>query len=215
MQGVSKRREASGRTRFLAEADPHGGASELARLLAACRDSASADLYPAVVLALCTGARRGEVLGLGWADLDLDHATATFRKTKNRSVRTLELPEEAVAVLRARGRRLDTALLFPSPKDAARPVDLRSAWHTALARAGITDFRWHDLRHTAASYLAMSGLPLHEIAAVLGHKSLQMTQRYAHLAPAHVARAAATLGARVMRGVGEREGMKDDDIRGR
>ena len=200
MVGVSKLREAKARTRFLSEREGAGGAGELDRLLAACRGSASPDLYPAVVMALCTGARRAEVLGLVWSDVDLGQRTVTFHKTKNRTVRTIQLPEEAVALLRARERRRDTARIFPGPKAPAKPVDLRSAWRTALKRAGVADFRWHDLRHTAASYLAMSGLPLHEIAAVLGHKSLSMTQRYAHLAPDHVARASRVLGARVMGG---------------
>ena len=66
-----------------------------------------------------------------------------------------------------------------------RPIDIRTAWENALQRAGIEDFRFHDLRHSAASYLAMNGASLAEIADVLGHKTLQMVKRYAHLSEAH------------------------------
>jgi integrase len=66
-----------------------------------------------------------------------------------------------------------------------QPVDIRTAWENALKKAGIEDFRFHDLRHSAASYLAMNGASLAEIAEVLGHKTLQMVKRYAHLSEAH------------------------------
>jgi integrase len=84
----------------------------------------------------------------------------------------------------AKVQRLDTVLLFPSPSGKS-PRDIRSAWKTALKRAGIIHFRFHDLRHTAASYLAMNGTSLMEIAEVLGHKTLAMVKRYAHLSEAH------------------------------
>jgi integrase len=77
-------------------------------------------------------------------------------------------------------------LLFPRA-DGQKPLDIRYAWAQALQTAGITDCRFHDLRHSCASYLAMSGASLVEIAAVLGHKTLQMVQRYAHLSDAHTA----------------------------
>lgn len=79
--------------------------------------------------------------------------------------------------------------------DGRRPIDLRYAWAQALQAAGITDFRVHDLRHSAASYLAMSGASLVEIAAILGHQTLQMVQRYAHLAEGHTASVVARMNA--------------------
>jgi integrase len=66
-------------------------------------------------------------------------------------------------------------------------MDIRYAWEQARTRAGLEDFRFHDLRHSTASYLAMSGASLVEIAEVLGHKTLQMVRRYAHLSEAHTA----------------------------
>ena len=97
---------------------------------------------------------------------------------------------------RAKVRRLDTALLFPRA-DGRQPIDIRYAWAQALQAAGITDCRFHDLRHSCASYLAMSGASLVEIAAVLGHKTLQMVQRYAHLSDAHTAGVVARMTAAI------------------
>ena len=82
-------------------------------------------------------------------------------------------------------RRLDTDLLFPG-KNPEKPIDLRKPFDNALKQAEIADFRWHDLRHCTASYLAMNGASLAEIAEVLGHKTLQMVKRYAHLSDGHV-----------------------------
>ena len=77
-----------------------------------------------------------------------------------------------------------TTLVFPDPT-GTRPADIRAAWQDAVRRAGIENFRFHDLRHSAASYLAMNGASLLEIAEVLGHKTLAMVKRYAHLSEAH------------------------------
>jgi integrase len=84
-----------------------------------------------------------------------------------------------------RARRLDTDLVFPG-KNPKNPVLFEKSWRTALKSAGIEDFRFHDLRHSAASYLAMSGVPIRTIAEILGHKTLGMVQRYSHLNPEHL-----------------------------
>ena len=152
---VTKPKEPRGRVRFLDD-------DERERLLAACRESASPDLYPAVILALSTGARAQEVLGLRWPDVDLARRVATLHETKNGERRVLPLAGPALELLRERAkvRRLDTDLVFPGrarrnkpgePPKPPAPVDLRAPFETALKRAGIADFRWHDLRHTAAS----------------------------------------------------------------
>ena len=75
--------------------------------------------------------------------------------------------------------------MFPSTVDPHKPFDFRKAWASALRRADIQNFRWHDLRHSAASYLAMNGASTREIAEILGHKTLQMSMRYAHLTENH------------------------------
>jgi integrase len=83
-------------------------------------------------------------------------------------------------------RRIDTDLLFPNTNygEKARPYEIRKSWNTALKKAEIENFRFHDLRHSTASYLAMSGASLSEIAEVLGHRTLAMVKRYAHLSEA-------------------------------
>ncbi len=136
--------------------------------MAACKASTSADLHPAVILALTTGARQAEIMGATWAQVDLHRRVLILETTKNGERRALPLAAPAIAVLQARVRRIDTDLIFPG-KNPQQPINLRKPWETALQRAGIKDFHWHDLRHTAASYLAMSGASLAEIAEILGH----------------------------------------------
>jgi integrase len=164
--------------RFLTDA-------ERPRLLTACQASSNRHLYPLVILALSTGARKGELVTLTWPQVDLGRALVTLHETKNGEPRSIPLTGPAVDVIRAHAKvvRL-TPLVFPR-QDGRRPVDIRYAWYQALRQAGIDQFRFHDLRHSAASYLAMNGASLVEIADVLGHKTLAMVQRYAHLSEGH------------------------------
>lgn len=193
---VKKPTEPRGRVRFLSD-------EERERLLHACRESNSPDLYLAVVLALSTGARRMEVLTLRWGQVDFSRCVAVLHDTKNKERRVLPLAGAALDLLRERSRvrRLDTDLVLPGRIGPPRPVDLRAPWETALKRAGIEDFRWHDLRHSTASYLAMNGASLAEIAEVLGHKTLAMVKRYAHLSEAHTAGVVERMNARFLGGV--------------
>lgn len=186
---VTKPKEPRGRVRFLSEDAPDGTPGERTRFLAACKASASPDLYLAVVLALSTGARAQEILGLRWGQVDFSRKVATLEETKNGERRLLPLAGPALELLRERAkvRRIDTDLVFPGRVNPLAPVDLRTPFETVLKAAGIEDFHWHDLRHSAASYLAMSGASLAEIAEILGHKTLQMVKRYAHLSEAHTA----------------------------
>ena len=142
---VSKPKEPRGRVRFLSDA-------ERQHLLAACKVSRNRLLYPVVVLALSTGARRGELLSLHWGDVDLKRAMLTFRETKNGETRSVPLTGYALEVLsqHAKVRRLDTTLVFPNDT-GTQPASLREAWEYAVQRAGIPNFRFHDLRHSAAS----------------------------------------------------------------
>jgi integrase len=189
LQRVRRLREPRGRVRYLSD-------EERPRVLAACQASHNRCLYPVVLLALSTGARKQEILGLTWRDIDLRRAQLTLPHTKNGEPRTLPLVGLALETVHslARVRRIDTPLLFPRA-DGRAPLDVRYAFHQALREAGIVDFRFHDLRHTAASYLAMQGASLVEIAEVLGHKTLQMVKRYAHLSEAHTAGVVARMNA--------------------
>lgn len=180
-ENTSKPSENKGRVRFLSD-------DERPRLLAACRPHA--ELYLAAVLALTTGARQAEIMGLRWGQIDFSRRIITLHQTKNGDKRSLPLVGEAFTLLQERSkvRSLTDDRIFPPTAAAkkAQYLDLRQPWETALKTAGINDFHWHDLRHTAASYLAMSGVSLVEIAKVLGHRTLTMVARYAHLSDDHV-----------------------------
>jgi len=155
--------------------------TERERLLAACKASGCAKLYLLVVMALSTGARRGELLSLRYGDIDLAEASAYVRRGKNGEPRVLPLTPVVVRMIVALGHKPAESLLFASRYEPTRVLRFDTAWRTALRLACVADFRFHDLRHSCASYLAQSGVSLLEIADVLGHKSLDVTRRYAHL----------------------------------
>jgi len=204
---VSKFKEAPGRVRYLSD-------EERSALLAACQLSSNSDLFTAVVLSLTTGGRQGEVMGLTWGQVDFKRRLITLRdgETKNNEGRVLPLVGKAFDLLqeRAKVRRIDSALVFPSSVPNGIPVQLTNAWNRARQDAGLgtwegegdkrkfrPDFRWHDLRHTAASYLAMQGVSPLEISKILGHKTMAMVSRYSHLAPSHISDLGDKLAARM------------------
>jgi integrase len=190
MRKVSKPSLPRGRIRFLDD-------DERDHLLKSCRESNNEYLYTVVVLALSTGMRKSEIMGLTWKDVDLKGKRITLLETKNDEIRVLPITGHALELLRKHVRRIDSELLFPSKMNSAKPIDLRTPWETALKNAGIEDFRFHDLRHSAASYLAMNGASLAEIAEVLGHKTLQMVRRYAHLSEAHTTNVVASMNEKI------------------
>jgi integrase len=153
-------------------------------------------LSPIVRLALHTGCRRGELFGLTWGDVDLVGAYLTVRAEDAKSgvSRVLPLNTDAVKVLRTwRPSKVSTEdHVFPG-EDGAPLVDIKKAWSSLLDDAAITNFRFHDLRHTFASRLVMAGVDLNTVRELLGHSDIKMTLRYAHLAPEHKAAAVAKL----------------------
>ena len=165
MRKVRKPKEPRGRVRFLSD-------EERQKLLESCKESRSTYLYTIVVLALSTGARKGELLSLHWRDVDLKRGMLIFRDTKNGETRSVPLTGYGLESMKkhAKIRRLDTTLVFPSDT-GTQPASIREAWKHAVKRAEITNFRFHDLRHSYASYLAMNGASLLEIAELLGHKT--------------------------------------------
>lgn len=181
MPDVKKPKEAKGRVRFLSD-------EERVALLESCARRKNKSLHTIVILALSTGARRGEILGLHWEDVSFEHRRIILRDTKNGETRSVPLVAVAYDLMKeySKVRRMDTPLVFPRVgKEGDKPMSIREAWVSAVEDAGIADFRFHDLRHSAASYLAMNGATLAEIADVLGHKTLQMVKRYAHLSESH------------------------------
>jgi integrase len=188
---LSKFKESRGRVRFLSD-------EERVRLLEVTKASHSPFLHMIVVLALSTGARKSELLTMQWCDVDFKKRTIILHETKNNERRILPMQGYAydLMVEHAKIRLLHNPYVFPSTA-TGKPIDIRKAWETALKDAEIEDFRFHDLRHSAASYLAMNGASLAEIAEVLGHKTLQMVKRYAHLSEAHTAQVVASMNKRI------------------
>lgn len=200
LANIAKYKEPRGRVRFLSD-------DERAALLEACKQSDNPFLHTVVVLALSTGARKMEILSLKWQDIDFERSQIILHETKNDERRVLPLQGFALGLMKeqAKVRRPDCDYVFPSKKASKdshgviiyQPIDIRTAWENVLKNAGIENFRFHDLRHSAASYLAMNGASLAEIAEVLGHKTLQMVKRYAHLSEAHTHSVVAKMNERI------------------
>lgn len=171
------RAESEAKTRFLSD-------DERDRLLEACKASKWPRLYLLVLMALTTGARKGALLGLRWQDIDIDRKIAHIGRTKNGDPHVLPLVAGVVEQLEGL-RGAPGALVFPSRLRTDRPMSFEQRWGEALRAARIRNFRFHDLRHSAASYLAQHGATLLEIADLLGHRQISMTRRYAHLAAGH------------------------------
>ena len=181
---IARKKEPRGRTRFLSDV-------ERAKLLEACAKSDWPALRVLVLLAITTGARRGELIALRWSDVDLKAGRALVRETKNGEQRTLPLAGKALEGLRELKlqRSARSEYVFPQPSGAAGPYHhFDSHWYDVLETAGISNFHFHDLRHTTASMLAAQGASLLEIADVLGHKTLAMVKRYSHLVVDHKAK---------------------------
>jgi integrase len=137
-------------------------------------------LTPAVLLSINTGLRRGELLKLGWRSIDFNHQLLTVEgpDSKTRQTRHVPLNIEAMSVLE---RWREQVPRGPRVFDIA--TGFKTAWMHVLKRAKIARFRWHDLRHHFASRLVQRGVPLNTVRDLLGHSSIAMSLRYAHLAP--------------------------------
>ncbi len=156
---------------------------ELAAVLKEAR-AASPFMHAAVVVSLGTGLRQGELLRLQWKDIDLDKKTVTVLISKNTRRRTVHLPGPAIDALKALKRDGVVGLKHVFVNNEGEPVDkewLTYRWNPVRKAAGLSDFRWHDLRHSCASFLAQNGATLVEIGAVLGHSSPSVTAKYSHL----------------------------------
>jgi integrase len=155
-------------------------------------------LQPLVLLALNTGLRRGEIFSLRWSDIDLGGAMLTVRAAaaKSGDSRRVPLNDEAATVLAAWRKQSDDrareALVFPG-EAGARLTNITKAWATVTTLAKLTDFRFHDLRHTFASKLVQRSVDLNTVRALMGHADIAMTLRYGHLAPGNLAAAVAKL----------------------
>lgn len=154
---------------------------ELEALLAAADRCRNPYVKPVVQFALETGMRRGEILGLVWANIDLKARTAAIHQTKNGHARTVPLSVAAVAILKAFNHR--SGVVFPISANA-----LRLSWERVKERAQLRDLRFHDLRHEAVSRFFEIGLSVPEVALISGHRDPRMLFRYTHPKPTDIAK---------------------------
>lgn len=184
---VEKPPPAPARVRWLTDA-------ERLALLRECDASQNPDLTLVVLLALSSGARYGEIVGLRWPQVDLGNRVAWLgaADTKTQRARALPIVGRAAHLLKARSkiRRVDTDLLFPGEADPKKPRNMQQAFAVACRRAELAGLRFHDLRHDAATTMLRAGVDSRVVASVLGHTTLAMMQRYQHVAPDFVVRAA-------------------------
>lgn len=173
LRDVQKLQEPGGRLRYLTK-------EEAKVLVASCQGNFRA----VVVTAIHTGMRKGELLGLTWDAVDLKHGFIRVRHSKNGQPRTIPMNETVKGTLTGLRTRLDVNWVFHDEEGKPYP-NTRKRFEAACRRAGLIDFHFHDLRHTFASWLVMAGVPLPTVSDLLGHKSITMTMRYAHLSPAH------------------------------
>jgi integrase len=183
VQAVRKDPEPRARARFLTD-------QERRQLLLACKKSKWPPLHLLVLLAISTGARRGELINLKWNDINLTSARPEIyvHKTKNGDPRFLPVIGNTLEIARSlkRRRSQESSFMFPAPNQPNSPYYFFDThWYRALKEAEIEDFRFHDLRHTCASYLASGGASILEVADVLGHRTMRITLRYMHLASSH------------------------------
>jgi len=165
--------ERNARLRYLNE-------KEIRRLHDACAEH----LKPIVIVALNTGMRKEEILSLKWKDLNFPSRMIYILDTKNSERREIAMNAIVYRTLLTVKRTLDSSWVF-CKKNGERYGNVRKAFEGAKKRAGIVDFRFHNLRHTFASHLVMAGIDLKTVQELLGHKSFEMTLRYAHLSPEH------------------------------
>jgi len=173
-QSVKKFKEPPGRLRHLSE-------EEIQSLVNHC----NGQTRHIVIIALNTGMRRGEILNLTWGDINMKQRFINVRESKNNEIRTIPINDMLYKSLQEIGPQMPLQYVFTN--DNGKPLStIKTGFRAALKRAGITDFRFHDLRHTFASLLVMAGADIRTIQELLGHKDIKMTMRYSHLSTAHL-----------------------------
>ena len=172
---VSMEQERNRRDRWLSTGEEE-------RLLLAARPW----LKDIILFALNTGMRMGEILGLTWVGVDLFRRIVTVFKSKNGERRSIPLNQTALELLMHKygSRLVDTELVFPSEAQTRlNASNISRSLNLALEKAKMTDFHFHELRHTCATRMVQGGVDLYKVQRLLGHKSPIMTQRYAHHYP--------------------------------
>ena len=153
---------------------------EIGTLIANC----SGYLKSIVIIALNTGMRRGEILGLKWQDVDLQRELIHLYNTKSGKKREIPINQEVSTALLNLKRQASGEYLFHH-RDGEQILDVKKSFLTALRKSGIKDCLFHTLRHSFASHLVMNGVDLNTVRELLGHQTIFMTLRYSHLSPNH------------------------------
>jgi integrase len=179
-------------------------------VLAAEEEPRAPHLSAFITLAVCTGCRKGELLSLRWVDVDYEQSTLRIggKVSKNGKTRGVPLSKEALKALNTQRRFTmkhcpETPWVFAN-KLGERIQSVQTSFETARRKAGLDDCRVHDLRHTAASLMVKSGVPLAVVRDVLGHSTIKMTERYAHLAPENLRKAVELVGKQLRNGYAKR-----------
>jgi integrase len=179
VKGVKFFREPQGRLRFLSD-------GEITRL----REVMSPEHWPLVAFALETGLRLNEQFKARWDCVNLEQGVLTIPLSKSGRTRHVILSEAALAILRGLPSWMHSAYVFPSPRHAGEPTQGRhfvvKVYEPALEQAGIVGATWHTLRHTFASRAVMAGVDIRTVQELMGHSTITMTMRYAHLSPTHL-----------------------------
>lgn len=181
---VSKLKENGGRNRFLSR-------EELQRLLTTCSTSKNPLLYGMVLISASMGLRHGEAANIKWKNVDLENGFITLETSKNGDRRVVPIPDQVSHYLISLSKpQSSEVFIFPSKDPNKRhPASMiRKAFEKALRGSNIENFRYHDLRHTCASHLAMNGATQGELMEILGHRSPSMTRRYAHFSKEHISK---------------------------
>lgn len=191
---MTKFKESPGRDRVASKEEFH-------RILDACEQSRNEHLKVIVLIAITTGMRQGEITGLTWDCVDLERGVISLKDTKNGKPRTISLVGEPLQILKAHflKQRSHTHYLFPAKKRFGK-ISIRKAWDEALKRARIEGLRFHDLRHTFATYAAEAEASNLELATAMGHQTLQMLQRYTHMNAKITQRLSAAVHQRIVEG---------------
>jgi integrase len=183
-KGIKRLKEPPGRLRYLKP-------EEIKRLLEACNGY----LRAIVITALNTGMRKAEILNLRWSDVDLKNRKITIVNTKNNESRVIPINQTLYQELLRLFEKSQGEYVFAN-RDGRPFGDIKRGFSSALKKAKIEDFRFHDLRHTFGSYLVMEGVNLKTVQQVMGHKDIRLTLRYSHLSPEYVQEAVERLDNR-------------------
>jgi len=155
-------------------------------------DAANDHIRSIIITALNTGMRRGEILSLTWDQVDFDRGLITVEKSKNDGIRHIPMNKQLTEELKT--VKINTLGKYVFAKSKGKPYkEIRTGYLNALKRSGIKKCRFHDLRHTFASHLVMNGADIPTVKELMGHKTIAMTMRYAHLSKEHIQKAVDTL----------------------